>query len=112
VAGLRRRLVVPVPVLSPALSSLWVGLVTPVPAALAKPLVRPLVNEVVAAERPGLVGGTVCSTARRVAADGAAAAWWAVRPLLPAALPLVGRRLGRRAAAQGRPRDAAAVSRT
>jgi uncharacterized protein YbjT (DUF2867 family) len=217
VAGLRRRLVVPVPVLSPALSSLWVGLVTPVPAALAKPLVRSLVNEVVAADDavrrwipdppggllgtdaalraalqqvkdvpadpsddpgtplpsdPAWSGGTVYSTARRVAAadrdpargprwrledpaDGAlvrlrstrrlpgrlwlelrpaaarggrarveqrivfaprglagVAAWWAVRPLLPAALPLVGRRLGRRAAAPGRPRDAAAVSRT
>ena len=31
VAGLRRRLIVPVPVLTPRLSSLWVGLVTPVP---------------------------------------------------------------------------------
>ncbi|NNL47284.1 MAG: NAD(P)H-binding protein, partial [Acidimicrobiia bacterium] len=29
VAGLRKRLIVPVPVLSPGLSSLWIGLVTP-----------------------------------------------------------------------------------
>lgn len=47
VVGLRRRLVVPVPVLSPRLSSLWIGLVTPLPPALARPLVDSLVNEVV-----------------------------------------------------------------
>jgi uncharacterized protein YbjT (DUF2867 family) len=47
VAGLRRRLVVSVPVLSPRLSSLWIGLVTPLPPALARPLVDSLVNEVV-----------------------------------------------------------------
>jgi uncharacterized protein YbjT (DUF2867 family) len=47
VAGLRRRLIVPVPVLTPRLSSLWVGLVTPLPAGLARPLVGSLVNEVV-----------------------------------------------------------------
>jgi uncharacterized protein YbjT (DUF2867 family) len=47
VAGLPRRLVVPVPVLSPRLSSLWVGLVTPLPTTLARPLVDSLVNEVV-----------------------------------------------------------------
>lgn len=37
VAGLRRRIIVPVPVLSPRLSSLWVGAITPVPGALARP---------------------------------------------------------------------------
>jgi len=47
VAGLRRRVIVPVPVLSPRLSSLWVGLVTPIPANLARPLIESLVNEVV-----------------------------------------------------------------
>jgi uncharacterized protein YbjT (DUF2867 family) len=47
VAGLRRRLIVPVPVLTPRLSSLWVGLVTPLPSGLARPLVDSLVNEVV-----------------------------------------------------------------
>lgn len=46
-AGLRRRRVVPVPVLSPRLSSWWVGLVTPLPRSLARPLVDSLVNEVV-----------------------------------------------------------------
>ncbi len=47
VAGLRRRLIVTVPVLSPSLSSRWVGLVTPLPSDLARPLVDSLVNEVV-----------------------------------------------------------------
>jgi uncharacterized protein YbjT (DUF2867 family) len=47
VAGLRKRVIVPVPVLSPRLSSLWVGLVTPIPANLARPLIDSLVNEVV-----------------------------------------------------------------
>ena len=51
VAGLRRRVIVPVPVLSPRLSSLWVGLVTPLPADLARPLIDSLVNEVVVADR-------------------------------------------------------------
>ncbi len=46
-AGLRRRILIPVPVLSPRLSSHWVGLVTPVPSSLARPLVDSLVNEVV-----------------------------------------------------------------
>jgi uncharacterized protein YbjT (DUF2867 family) len=50
VAGLRRRIIVPVPVLSPKLSAHWVNIVTPVPAAIAKPLVRSLVNEVVCSE--------------------------------------------------------------
>ena len=47
VAGLRKRIIITVPVLSPRLSSLWVGLVTPIPADLARPLVDSLVNEVV-----------------------------------------------------------------
>jgi hypothetical protein len=47
VAGLPRRRLVPVPVLSPQLSSMWVGLVTPVPAQIARPLVDSLVNRVV-----------------------------------------------------------------
>ncbi|HET6875852.1 MAG TPA: SDR family oxidoreductase, partial [Acidimicrobiales bacterium] len=50
VAGLSRRLVVPVPVLSTTLSSLWVGLVTPVPSGIARPLVESLRHEVVARE--------------------------------------------------------------
>ncbi|MGW2489442.1 SDR family oxidoreductase [Streptomyces sp. NPDC001606] len=51
VAGLPRRVILPVPLLSPRLSSLWVGLITPVPGALARPLVESLRHEVVCAER-------------------------------------------------------------
>jgi uncharacterized protein YbjT (DUF2867 family) len=50
VAGLPKRRVFPVPILSPSLSSHWVGLITPVPASLARPLVESLRNEVVASE--------------------------------------------------------------
>jgi uncharacterized protein YbjT (DUF2867 family) len=50
VAGLKRRIIIPVPLLTPGLSSLWVGLVTPVPFGLARPLVESLRNEVVCAE--------------------------------------------------------------
>lgn len=46
-AGLARRLVLPVPVLSPGLSSLWVGLITPVPPAVARPLVESLRHDAV-----------------------------------------------------------------
>jgi uncharacterized protein YbjT (DUF2867 family) len=47
-SGLRKRIIIRVPVLSPRLSSLWIGLVTPVPTSLARPLVGSLINEVVA----------------------------------------------------------------
>ncbi|MET7776715.1 SDR family oxidoreductase [Streptomyces sp. NPDC005388] len=50
VAGLPRRLILPVPVLTPGLSSHWVGLVTPVPASIARPLTESLRHEVVCRE--------------------------------------------------------------
>ncbi|MFE6280882.1 SDR family oxidoreductase [Streptomyces sp. NPDC057877] len=50
IAGLGRRFVVPVPVLTPGLSSHWVGLVTPVPASIARPLAESLRHEVVCRE--------------------------------------------------------------
>lgn len=50
VAGLRPRLIVPVPVLTPWLASHWVGLITPIQAEMAKPLVGSLVHEVVRRE--------------------------------------------------------------
>jgi uncharacterized protein YbjT (DUF2867 family) len=50
VAGLPRRLILPVPVLTPSLSSYWVGLVTPVPPAIARPLAESLRHEVVCRE--------------------------------------------------------------
>ena len=42
-----RRVMVPVPVLTPRLSSYWCNLVTPVPASIARPLIEGLRNEVV-----------------------------------------------------------------
>ncbi|MFT5194189.1 MAG: hypothetical protein ACI9EW_003510 [Cellvibrionaceae bacterium] len=46
VRGLRRKLL-PIPLLTPHLSSLWVHLVTPIPAKIAQPLIRGLRNEVI-----------------------------------------------------------------
>ncbi|MEV6044048.1 SDR family oxidoreductase [Streptomyces xanthochromogenes] len=50
VAGLPRRLIVRVPMLTPRLSSHWIGLITPVPRALARPLAESLRHEVVCDE--------------------------------------------------------------
>ena len=50
VAGLPRRRILPVPFFSPSLSSHWVGLITPVPAGIARPLVESLRNTVVCTE--------------------------------------------------------------
>ncbi|MEU2076397.1 SDR family oxidoreductase [Streptomyces sp. NPDC013489] len=50
VAGLPRRLIFPVPVLTPRLSSHWIGLVTPVPRSIARPLAESLRYEVVCGE--------------------------------------------------------------
>lgn len=45
--GLPRRRIIPVPVLTPFLSSLWIHLVTPVSARVARPLAEGLRNRVV-----------------------------------------------------------------
>ncbi|MGC4803462.1 SDR family oxidoreductase [Micromonospora sp. DT233] len=50
VAGLRGRVVLPVRALTPSLSSHWVGLITPVPSSIARPLVESLIQEAVAGE--------------------------------------------------------------
>jgi uncharacterized protein YbjT (DUF2867 family) len=50
VADLPRRRILPVPFFSPSLSSHWVGLITPVPAGIARPLVESLRNTVVCRE--------------------------------------------------------------
>ena len=50
-AGLRKRLIFKVPVLTPRLSSHWVQVVTPVPNAIARPLVESLKTEVVASNK-------------------------------------------------------------
>ncbi len=50
-AGLKARVILPVPVFSPGLSSYWVSLITPIPPALARPLVEGLKNPAVCAEQ-------------------------------------------------------------
>jgi uncharacterized protein YbjT (DUF2867 family) len=50
IAGLPQRLILPVRPLTPRLSALWVGLVTPVPSGIARPLVRSLTHDAVARE--------------------------------------------------------------
>ena len=47
IAGLTPRRVLTVPVLTPRLSSHWVGLVTPIPGALAQPLIESLRHDAV-----------------------------------------------------------------
>ncbi len=51
VAGLPRRVILPVGVRTPRLSAHWVGLVTPVPEAIARPLVAGLVHDAVCSEQ-------------------------------------------------------------
>lgn len=78
VAGLRERAIRTVPVLTPGLASHWVGLVTPVPSGIAKPLVGSLIHEVVCQEDdiddvvgPPRGGKTAFDDAVRAALDGA-----------------------------------------
>jgi uncharacterized protein YbjT (DUF2867 family) len=51
--GRRRRPKIPVPFITPWLSSLWIGLVTPVDAAVARPLVEGLSTETVVTDPSG-----------------------------------------------------------
>jgi len=48
--GLRRRWIIPVPVLTPRLSSYWIHLITPLSHSIAKPLAEGLRNPVVCRE--------------------------------------------------------------
>lgn len=72
-AGLPKRWIIPVPVLTPRLSSYWIHLVTPVPAALARPLAEGLRNPVVCRDTAirGLIPQPLldCRTAIRLALE-------------------------------------------
>jgi uncharacterized protein YbjT (DUF2867 family) len=46
----RKLFILPVPVLTPKLSSYWVGLITPVPPSVSMPLIEGLKNEVICRE--------------------------------------------------------------
>jgi uncharacterized protein YbjT (DUF2867 family) len=50
----RPPLRITVPILSPHLSSLWIGLVTPVDAGVARPLIEGLATETVVSDRSGM----------------------------------------------------------
>jgi uncharacterized protein YbjT (DUF2867 family) len=66
VAGLRRRIIVVLPFLTPSIASWWVGLVTPIPSGLARPLVESLecdavmhdhdIDEIIPPPEGGLTG--------------------------------------------------------
>lgn len=66
--GLPRRLIIPVPVLTPRLSSLWIHLVTPVSARIARPLAEGLRNRVVCRSDDArqLVPGTMLGVAEAI----------------------------------------------
>ncbi len=49
-AGLRKRVLFPLPAMTPGLSARWISLVTPIPYALARPLIEGMRNEVVCKE--------------------------------------------------------------
>ena len=54
VLGLRRRPRIPVPMITPWLSSLWIGLVTPVDAGVARPLIEGLSLSTVVTDLSGM----------------------------------------------------------
>jgi uncharacterized protein YbjT (DUF2867 family) len=68
---------IPVPLLTPRLSSLWIGLVTPVDAGVAKPLVEGLATETVVRDRSGMaafeIEATPLAESMRAALDDPAA---------------------------------------
>jgi uncharacterized protein YbjT (DUF2867 family) len=67
--GKRRRPRVPVPLLTPWLSSLWIGLVTPVDAGVARPLVEGLKTRTVVTDHSGAAPFDVALTPFRDAID-------------------------------------------
>ena len=66
-AGLIKRRIITLPLLSLGLSSLWVGFVTPVPSSIAKPLVESLANQVLVKDSNALRLGDFPKTPLRVA---------------------------------------------
>lgn len=50
IAGLHKRIIIPVPLLTPGLSSKWIHMVTPIPASIARPLAEGLSNTVICRE--------------------------------------------------------------
>jgi uncharacterized protein YbjT (DUF2867 family) len=99
VAGLRRRLIVVLPFLTPTIASWWVGLVTPIPSGLARPLVESLHCDAVMADddidtliRPpagGLTGyREAVSLALHRISQGQVETFWTDTTLTPPSEPL------------------------
>lgn len=96
--GLHGRVVLPVPVLTPRLSSHWVKLVTPLPYGLARPLVESLVNDVVVtpqhdigqviAHTPLSLDQALAQALRHVADLDISTAWMDSAPQRSAASPM------------------------
>ncbi|MBL8132033.1 MAG: SDR family oxidoreductase [Anaerolineae bacterium] len=84
VRGLRRYLI-PVPVLTPYLSSYWVHWVTPIPSDIARPLIEGLRNEVVVSDdtarrlfpniRPGTFAAAVSQALDKLNASAVETSW-------------------------------------
>jgi hypothetical protein len=81
IAGLRRRVIVALPLLTPSIASWWVGLVTPISSGLARPLVESLEHDAVMSEHdidavipppPGGLLGYRDSVERALSQDGTA----------------------------------------
>ena len=81
VAGLSRRVIIVLPFLTPSIASWWVGLVTPIPSGLARPLVESLHCDAVCLEHdidaviPPPPGGLTAyrdAVARALESDGTA----------------------------------------
>jgi uncharacterized protein YbjT (DUF2867 family) len=51
IAGLKSRRIISLPLMTPSLSSHWVGMITPVPKKIARPLMESLINEVICKDR-------------------------------------------------------------
>ena len=51
--GVRPRPKLPVPLITPAISALWLGLVTPVDTNIARPLVEGLMTETIVTDTSG-----------------------------------------------------------
>lgn len=96
VAGLRRRLIVPVPVVSPTFSTHWVNLVTPLPRGLAASLIDSLRNDVVVTDDSALalsdhtcksVRAAIASSLSRVQDLDIPTRWSGIRDIDDAATP-------------------------
>jgi uncharacterized protein YbjT (DUF2867 family) len=72
-AGLPKRLIIPVPVLTPGLSALWIHLISPVPKSIALPLTEGLTSDAVCTENriQSIIPQTLlsCREAIRLALD-------------------------------------------